>query len=77
MTTCGMYDGSGRFAVDVEIPAKSGVGIVASVPCKLGIGVVGPALDKRGSSVAGLASLKILSEEMNLRCCNFSSKEAS
>lgn len=26
MTTCGLYDGSGEFAVDVGMPGKSGVG---------------------------------------------------
>lgn len=69
MITCGLYDGSGEFAVETGIPAKSGVGggIIAAVRDRMGIGVYGPALDARGNSAAGLVALKLLSSALNLR----------
>ena len=68
LATCGMYDGSGAFALNVGFPAKSGVGggIMGIIPNQMGMGVYAPSLDKHGNSVAGVQALARLSQELGL-----------
>ena len=68
MASCGMYDGSGQYAIGIGMPSKSGVGggIMAIAPNRMGIGVYGPSLDDHGNSIAGISMLKYLSKKLNL-----------
>ena len=68
MLTCGMYDGSGEFAVRVGVPTKSGVGggLLSVVNKRMGIGIFGPSLDKKGTSIAGEKILQYLSAQLKL-----------
>jgi len=69
MATCGMYDATGRYAIEVGIPAKSGSGggIVAAARNKAGLAVYAPELDGKGNSVCGMKALAYLADALDLR----------
>jgi len=68
MTTCGLYQASGRFAVQVGLPTKSGVsGAVLSVVPHLGvIACYSPPLNREGNSVAGLFMVEQIAKALDL-----------
>lgn len=68
MTTCGLYQASGRFAVQVGVPTKSGVSgaLLSVVPSQGAIACYSPALDRAGNSKAGLFLLQQLAFDLDL-----------
>ena len=68
MTIAGFYDGSGAWAWNAGLPAKTGVGggIVAVVPGKMAIVGFAPPLDKFGNSVRAQEAIRYISEQLDL-----------
>jgi glutaminase len=68
MTIAGFYDGSGAWAWNAGLPAKTGVGggIVAVVPGKMAIVGFAPPLDKFGNSVRAQKAIEYISEKLDL-----------
>jgi glutaminase len=68
MMMAGLYDGSGGWAWNVGLPAKSGVGggLVAVMPGKAAIAVFAPPLDEAGNSVKGQEVIQYVANKLNL-----------
>ncbi len=67
MMEAGLYDGSGTWAWNVGLPAKSGVGggIVAIVPGKGAIAVFAPPLDEAGNSVKAQEVIRYVADQLD------------
>jgi glutaminase len=68
MMSCGLYQASSRWAVEVGVPTKSGVSgaMVAVVPSQGAIACYSPVLDEMGNSKAGLWLLQQLAQALQL-----------
>lgn len=64
----GLYEASGEWAFNVELPGKSGVGggLLAIAPGKLAIAAFAPPLDEAGNSVAGQAAIAAVARQLGL-----------
>lgn len=67
MAMAGLYDGSGGWAWNVGLPAKSGVGggIVAVAPGKGAIAVFAPPLDEAGNSVKAQEVIQYVAQKLS------------
>lgn len=68
MTTCGLYQASSHFAIEVGLPTKSGVSgvLVSVVPSQGAIACYSPPLDQTGNSVAGVFLLQQIASALDL-----------
>ena len=68
MLLSGFYDESGRWAYNVGLPAKSGVGggIVAVVPGRMALVAYSPRLSPAGNSVRGMRAIAQIAGEQRL-----------
>ena len=68
MATCGMYEESGKYLIEVGFPSKSGVGgaILGIVPGKCGVCTYSPRLDDSGNSIRGKKVLAEISKTLDL-----------
>ena len=72
MLTCGLYEASSKYAVQIGLPMKSGISgaLLTIVPKQGAIATYSPALDEVGNSVSGLAFIEALSQDLELSIFN-------
>ena len=68
MLTCGLYEASAAYAINVGLPMKSGISgaLFAVIPNQGTIACYSPALDSVGNPIAGLAFVKSVSQALQL-----------
>ncbi|KYC36152.1 glutaminase A [Scytonema hofmannii PCC 7110] len=68
MLTCGLYESSPQYALQIGLPMKSGIGgaLLAVVPDRGAIACYSPALDNAGNPVAALAFVEAISQGLGL-----------
>ena len=68
MLTCGLYEASSHYAVQIGLPIKSGISgaLLTVVPGTGAIASYSPALDAIGNPVAALALIEALATQLNL-----------
>lgn len=67
MTTCGMYNGAGKFTKDLGVPSKSGVagGLLTVIPGLGAFASFSPTLNEEGNTVRGIGIIRKLSTKYN------------
>ncbi len=67
MATAGLYENTGQWMYEVQLPAKSGVGggIVAVAPGRFAIGAFSPPLDEAGNSVRSQRAIQRIAQELD------------
>jgi glutaminase len=68
MFSCGLYEESHKYAIEIGLPIKSGVsgGLLAIVPSEGAIAIYSPPLNPAGNTVAGLYAIEQLARSFNL-----------
>ncbi len=63
MTTCGMYNGAGKFTMDLGVPSKSGVSgdLLTVIPGLGAFATFSPPINSEGNTVRGIGMITKLS----------------
>ncbi|NUS73884.1 MAG: glutaminase A [Corynebacteriales bacterium] len=76
MASCGMYNSSGDWLVNVGLPAKSGVSgaLIAASPARFGVAAFSPPLDAMGNPVRGVSALRNVASRWGLHLMHHPSR---